>query len=273
MAIAVMWLGGALVVLVLVSIVIYLLVRGVPHIGWSFFTTRPAPGIDGGGGVSTILISTAYLMGFTMVLLIPLGVGAAIYLAEYAKDNKVTRAIRYAIDMLAGVPSIVFGLFGFALFVLALNFSFSILAGGLTLVCLLLPTMIRTAEESIKAVPMDYREAALALGATKWQSIWRVVLPAALPGIVTGIILSLGRALGETACLYVTMGGYRGIPRNFLASPGSTLSLEVFFRAFEVNDMDGAMAAATVLIVTILIINSATNYLAARFHTKMSRGL
>lgn len=272
-AIGVMWISGFIAVLVLVLLIVYIFIKGLPYINWSFFTTRPATGMSGGGGISTILVSTVYLIGFTMVLLIPLGLGAAIYLAEYAGNNKMTRATRYAIDMLAGVPSIVFGLFGFALFVLVLSFKFSILSGGLTLVCLLLPTLIRTAEEALKAVPLSHREGALALGATKWQTIWRVVLPAALPGIITGIILCIGRALGETACLYVTMGGYRGIPRNFLASPGSSLSLEVFFRAFEVNDINGAMATATVLIIIILIINSITNYMAARFHTRMSRGI
>ncbi len=161
-----------------------------------------------------------------MAISVPLGLGAAMYLSEYAPDNRMTRLIRYGTEVLAGVPSIVFGLFGFALFVTALHFRFSILSGALTLACLLLPTLIRTSEEALRAVPRSHREAALALGATRWQTVWRVLLPAALPGIVTGIILSVGRAVGETACLFVTMGGSTAMPTS-LFSGGRTLSMHL----------------------------------------------
>jgi len=262
------WGGGAITVLILVIVIGYVLVQGVPYLSLDFFITPPEGGLEGGGGISTIIVATLYLLGLTMAILVPIGLGAAIYLAEYAPDNRLTQIIRYTIEVLAGVPSIVFGLFGFALFVLALSFNFSILSGALTLTCLLLPTMIRTSEEAIKAVPYAHREAALALGATHWQMIWRVLLPTALPGIVTAIILCVGRAIEETACLYITMGGCKGMPTSILSCARS-LSLHVFYLAMETRNFEGALATAAVLIITILIINSVTNVLSNRFQKKM----
>ena len=262
------WGGGAITVLILVIVIGYVLVQGVPYLSLDFFITPPEGGLEGRGGISTIIVATLYLLGLTMAILVPIGLGAAIYLAEYAPDNRLTQIIRYTIEVLAGVPSIVFGLFGFALFVLALSFNFSILSGALTLTCLLLPTMIRTSEEAIKAVPYAHREAALALGATHWQMIWRVLLPTALPGIVTAIILCVGRAIEETACLYITMGGCKGMPTSILSCARS-LSLHVFYLAMETRNFEGALATAAVLIITILIINSVTNGLSNRFQKKM----
>src|SRR5512136_1667238 len=182
-ALACIWGTGAVTVLILLVIIGYVIVRGVSSISWSFLTTAPKGGMSGEGGISTVVVCTLYLITLTMAIVVPLGVGAAIYLSEYASDNRLTRLIRFGTEVLAGVPSIVFGMFGFALLVIALHFNFSILSGALTLVCLLLPTLIRTSEEAIRAVPRSYREAALALGATKWQTTWRVTLPAAITGI------------------------------------------------------------------------------------------
>jgi phosphate transport system permease protein len=265
---AFIWGGGAITVLILVVIIGYVLVQGTPHINLDFLLTPPEGGMSGEGGISTVIVATLYLLGLTIAILVPIGLGAAIYLAEYAPDNRLTQLICYGVEVLAGVPSIIFGLFGFALFVVALHLSFSILSGALTLVCLLLPTMIRTSEEAIKAVPYAHREAALALGATRWQVIWRVLLPSALPGIVTAIILCVGRAIEETACLFVTMGGCKGMPTSIL-SCGRTLSLHVYYLATETNNIEGAFATAAVLIITILIINSITNLLSNRFQRKM----
>lgn len=273
-ALVAIWISGAVTVSIMLLIVCYVLIQGLPEIfnnGWAFFTTDPQGGLSGEGGIRSVIVATIYMIGLTMVILTPLGIGAAIYLAEYAKDNIFTRVIRYGVETLAGVPSIIFGLFGFLLFVTVLSFNFSILAGALTLACLLLPVLIRTSEEALKAVPYSNREASLAMGATKWQTIWRVVLPAALPGIITGIILSIGRALAETACLFVTMGGDSGMP-NSLLSGGRTLSLHIFFLATETRAFEKAMATATVLIVIIIIINLVTNWLSHRFHTKMTGG-
>lgn len=263
------WLGGFITFMFLIIIIGYVMVKGLPHISWEFLTTPPKGGLAAEGGISTIIVSTAWLVGLAMAILIPTGIGAAIYLAEYAPNSRLTAVIRYAVETLAGVPSIIFGLFGFALFVAALHFSFSILSGSLTLACLLLPVMIRTTEEAIKAVPYSYREGALALGATRWQMISRVVLPAAFPGIITAIILSIGRAIGETACLYVTMGSSSGMPTSLLSS-GRSLSLHLYYLATDTNNIEGAMATAAVLLITIIIINGITNWISYRYQRKLA---
>ncbi|MDD5189828.1 MAG: phosphate ABC transporter permease PstA [Dehalococcoidales bacterium] len=267
-AMAGIWAGGAVTVGILLLIVIYVLLRGIPSLSIDFLFTAPKGGLSGDGGISTIIVSTVYLIGTTLIILVPVGIGAAIYLAEYAPSNKFTGVIRYGVEVLAGVPSIIFGLFGFALFVTALHFKFSILSGALTLVCILLPTMIRTTEEAIKGVPQAYREGALALGATRWQTISRVVIPAAMPGVITATILCIGRAIGETACLYVTMGGSAAMPSSLL-SGGRTLSLQVFYLAMETRALDKAMATAAVLILIIIIVNTFTTWLAHRFYARM----
>lgn len=265
----VLWVCGGISVAILLLIVIYILAKGLPAFDLDFLFTKPKGGLSGEGGISTVIVSTVYLIGLTMIILVPVGVGAAVYLTEYAPKNRITGVIRYGIEVLAGVPSIIFGLFGFALFVTALHFNFSILSGALTLVCLLLPTMIRTTEESIKSVPRSYSEGALALGATKWQTISKVVVPAAIPGIITATILCIGRAIGETACLYVTMGGASNMPTSLL-SPGRTLALHTFYLYMETNATEKALLTAAVLMIVIIGINMLTNWLAGRFHAKMS---
>jgi len=265
------WGGGAITVAILLGIILYVLIQGIPAINLDFLITPPEGGLSGEGGISTATVGTLYLLGFTLAVLLVPGIGAGIYLTEYARDNRFTRIIRYAVETLAGVPSIVFGLFGFALFVTVLHFNFSILSGALTLVCLLLPTLIRTTEEAIRAVPRSYREAALAAGASKWQTIRHVVLPAAMPGIVTGIILCAGRVVEETACLYVTMGGSSAMPSSLL-SGGRTLSLHLFYLAMETRAFDKAMGTGAVLIIIIIAINTLTNWLSQRFQAKMRGG-
>jgi len=265
------WGAGVVTLLILLLIVAFVLVKGLPGFSGSFFTTAPAGGLSGGGGISTVIVCTIYLLAFTLAILIVPGIGAAIYLNEYAPQNRFTRLIRYGIDTLAGIPSIVFGLFGFALFVTVLHFSFSILSGALTLACLLLPTLIRTTEEAIKAVPRSDREASLALGATKWQTIRHVVLPTAMPGIVTGIILCLGRAISESACLFITMGGSSAMPTSLL-SGGRTLAVHMYYLASDTNNLTGAMATGAVLIIVILVTNAITNWLSGRFHKRIAGG-
>lgn len=263
------WTAGAITVGILLLIIFYVLYQGLPSFSFDFLLTAPKGGLSGEGGISTVIISTIYLIGLTLIILVPIGIGAAIYLAEYAPVNKFTSIIRYGVEVLAGVPSIIFGLFGFALFVTVLHFKFSILSGALTLVCLLLPTMIRTTEEAIKAVPYSYREGALALGSTRWQTTYKVVLPAAVPGIITATILCIGRAIGETACLYVTMGGSSAMPTSLL-SGGRTLALHVFYLAMETRAMGKAMATAAVLIIIIVVVNFFTTWVARRFYNRMS---
>jgi len=262
------WAAGIIAVLVLLFIIGYVLTKGLSVISPAFLFTAPEGGLSGEGGISSCIVATLWLIAVTMAILTPLGIGAAIYLAEYAPDNRFTHLIRYSVELLAGVPSIVFGLFGFAVFVLALHFNYSILAGALTLVCLLLPFLMRSAEEAMRAVPQSQREAALALGATRWQTVAHVIMPAALPGIVTGIILCIGGVVAESACLYVTMGGSAGMPTSFL-SGGRTLAVHVFYLAMETNALDKALATGAVLIILILIVNFMTKWLSQRFQAKM----
>lgn len=266
------WAAGIIAVLILLFIMGYVLSKGFSVISPEFLFTLPEGGLSGEGGISSCIVATLWLIATTMAILIPLGIGAATYLAEYAPDNKFTHLIRYSVELLAGVPSIVFGLFGFAMFVLALHFNYSILAGALTLVCLLLPFLMRSAEEAMRAVPQSQREAALALAATKWQMVAHVIVPAAMPGIITGIILCVGRAVAESACLYVTMGGSAGMPTSFL-SGGRTMAVHVFYLAMETNALDKALATGAVLIIIILVINLITKGLSQRIQARMKGGV
>jgi len=265
------WAAGIIAVLILLFIIGYVLSKGLSVISPAFLFTPPEGGLSGEGGISSCIVATLWLIAITMAILTPLGIGAAIYLAEYAPDNRFTHLIRYSVELLAGVPSIVFGLFGFAMFVLALHFNYSILAGALTLACLLLPFLVRSAEEAMRTVPLSQREAALALGATKWQMVTHVIMPAALPGIVTGIILCIGGVVAESACLYVTMGGSAGMPTSFL-SGGRTLAVHVFYLAMETNALDKALATGAVLIILILVLNFITRWLSQRLQARMRGG-
>ena len=274
-AFGLMWVFAALTVAMLLWIIFYVLINGAQVINLEFLTTRPRGGVSGEGGMSTTIPTTLYLVVFTLALAAPLGIGTAIYLVEYAgelqKESAAARTlinvVRTGIEILAGVPSIIFGLFGFTLFVSIMKFGFSLLSGGLAAACLILPVIIRTTEESLMAVPMSYREGSLALGANKWQTVTSVVLPAATPGIVTGIILSVGRIIAETAIFWVTIGGSYRMPENLL-SAGRTMSLHVFMLATETRAFDKAMGTSAVLIVTIVILNLVINYFSARFEAR-----
>lgn len=197
--------GLAMVVVVgfLVAIIGYIIARGYRVISWEFLTSMPRRGMTAGGILPAIL-GTVYLTAGGILFAAPLGVLSAVYLTEYAKQGRFVRVIRIGINNLAGVPSVVFGLFGLAVFVKILGFGVSILAGSITLAIVILPTIIRASEEALLAVPRSYREASLALGATKWQTVSHVVLPAAMPGILTGCVLGIGRIAGETAPILFT---------------------------------------------------------------------
>jgi phosphate transport system permease protein len=204
------------------------------------------------------------LLGIACAL--PLGVGTAIYLVEYTREGRLTRAIRFGSECLAGVPSIIFGLFGFVLFVITFGFGWSVLSGGLTLALMTLPIIIRTSEEALKAVPAAYREVAMSLGASKWQAIAGVVLPAALPGILTGLILALGRAVGETAAVIFTAGS--NLPHRTLSSlfDGTrTLSVHFYQLAREGISADHAYASAAILVLAISVINLGSSLALGRF--------
>lgn len=268
LAFGLIWTAGGIAVLVLLFLVGYVVLKGAPAINAEFLFTPPKGGLGGEGGISSCIVSTLWIVVVTMLVLTPLGLGAAVYMAEYAPENRVVGFIRYSVELLAGVPSVVFGLFGYAVFVTVMSFRFSILSGALTLVCLLLPFLTRTAEEAMRSVPRAQREAALALGATKWQVVTRVVIPAAMPGIITGVILSIGRTVSESAPLFITMGGSSQMPDG-LMSPGRTLAVHVFYLAMETNALEKAMATGAVLVVLILVTNLLTNSISKRLQARM----
>ena len=202
-AFALLWIAIGIVLFILGCIIADIVINGLPAISWEFLTSLTHD-LGRGGGIAPAIVGTFYLVLGAILIALPLGIGAAIYLNEYTREGRITRTIRTGVDLLNGTPSIVFGLFGFAFLVLYLKFGVSLLAGQVTLALMVLPTMIRTAEESLKNVPMSVREGSLALGATKWQTVRSVVLPPAVPGIITGTILSIGRAAGETAPILFT---------------------------------------------------------------------
>jgi phosphate transport system permease protein len=231
--------------------------------------------------MSTTVISTIYLVFWTIVIAGPLGVLAAIYLVEYAEEVEgqtglipiLVGVVRFAVEILAGVPSIIFGLFGYALFVSAkgLGWSFSLRSAAVTGAALVLPVIIRASEEAIRAVPRSYREGSLALGATKWQTTWKVVLPAAAPGVITGIVLSVGRVVSETAVFFVTFGGTVRAPDTVfdLSSPGRSMALHVYYLAMETRAFDKAMGTGAVLIITIILINLLINVVSRRLTARL----
>ncbi len=237
--------------------------------GWNL-TPRfilEAPRLSGKtGGISSIILNTLFMVLLTMAMAAPIGVAAAVYLVEYARDGRVLALLRLGTETLAGIPSIIFGLFGFLFFVDVLGFGFGLLSGSLTLTLMILPTIVRSAEEALKAVPRSMREGSLALGATKLQTIGRVVVPAAMPGIATGVILAMGRAVGETAALIFTMGSDYQLADGLFSSARS-LSTHVYLLFAEGVSFDKAFATATVLVVVVLGINLA----AKRVISSMSR--
>jgi phosphate transport system permease protein len=262
----ILWAMTALTIAVLLFIVVFILRKGLPVIDLGFLTRNPVDMGKGGGIFSTIL-GTAVLSALAVLIATPLGVGTAIFLTEYTWEGPVTRVIRFGAECLAGIPSIIFGLFGFILFVTKLGFGWSILSGALTLAFMLLPTIIRTSEEAIKSVPPVYRTVSFSLGGTRWQTVTRVVLPSALPGIVTGIILSIGRSIGETAATIFTAGSALRLPTSVFSST-RTMSVHFYILAREGISMPRAYGTAAILIISILAINIATYFLMNKFIRK-----
>lgn len=251
----VLWSLMAAALGILVLILVFVLSRGLGEISWRFLSAAP---VDSGraGGILPIIVGTLEVTLLGVATAAPLGIGTAIYLVEYTREGVLTRTLRFGADCLAGVPSIIFGLFGFVLFVLTLGLGWSILAGGLTLAFMTLPTVIRTSEEALRSVPAAYRDVSLSLGASKWQTIWKVVLPAALPGVVTGLVLGLGRALGETAAVIFTAGA--SLPRRAplsLFEGTRTLSVHFYQLAREGISASNANATAAVLVLAISFVN------------------
>ncbi len=254
-----LWVFSILTIIVLALIVSDILVKGLPHISFSFLLEEPRK-MGKAGGIFSVIVSTFYIVVLSVVFAAPIGIAASVYLTEYAKEGPVLRIIRYGIEALAGVPSIIYGLFGYSFFVVFLGLKYSILSGALTLTLMVLPTIVRTSEEAIKAVPSSYREGSLALGATKLQTIRKIVIPTAMPGILTGLILGIGRVVGESAAVIYTAGSSLGVPDSILR-PGRTLSVHLFTLASEGLSAENTYATAVVLITLVLIINFIANTL------------
>ena len=272
-AFTVLWLTGIIAVLIMAFVVGYIMVQGLPGINLEFFTTSPRGGLSGDGGIWSTVVTTFYMIVVTLGFATPLGVGAAIYLTEYSANaesifvRKLVSLARFGVETLAGVPSIIFGLFGYALFVSALNLGFSIMSASLAGACLIIPVIIRTTEEALKSVPVSYREGSLSLGATRWETIWKVILPAAFPGISIGILLSAGRIVSETAIFFVTLGGSYRVPHS-LMSGGRTMALHVYYLAMETRAFDKAMSTAAVLVGLIVLMNLVINIVTNRISAK-----
>jgi phosphate transport system permease protein len=266
LAVTLMWTATLLAVGVLLFIVAYILTQGLPHITWEFLSEGPRF-MGREGGVFPMIVGTLWVAALAVMIAAPVGVITAIYLTEYTRESKLTALIRFGADCLAGIPSIIFGLFGFVFFTITLGMGLSILSGALTLAMMVLPTIIRTSEEAIRAVPRAYRDVSYGLGATRWGMVTGVVVRSALPGISTGIVLSIGRSISETAAVMLTAGSALRLPASAFDSI-RTLALHFYILSREGISMSKAFATASVLILAILAINLCAYWVMERFAPK-----
>lgn len=252
-------------------LIAYVLVKGLPSVSWTLLSTAPSY-LSDRIGILPDLLNTLYIVIATLLIVLPLGVGAAIYLTEYATNRRVIGVIEYAAETLSGIPSIIYGLVGMLFFCQFLNMKTSLLAGALTLVIMNLPTIMRTTQESLKTVPQSYREGAFGLGAGKWRVIRTVVLPGCVDGVITGCILSIGRILGESAALLFTAGFAHALNGFFdgLSSAGATLTVALYVYAKEQGQFDVAFAIAAILMLLTLLINGAAMLVERYFRRKRS---
>lgn len=254
---------------VLVFIIAFVLSKGLPGLSLEFLFSAPRD-MGKAGGILPALVGSILLPALAIAIALPLGVGTAVYLSEYTRETRMTRVLRFGTDCLAGIPSILFGLFGFIFFVIMLRMGWCLLSGGLTLAIMVLPTIIRTSEEAIRAVPNTYREVSFSLGATRWETVLKVVLPNALPGIVTGVMLGIGRCIGETAAVIFTAGSALRLPVSVFDSV-RTMSVHFYILAREGISTENAYATAAVLIISVLAVNLAAYGLMHRFIARRSR--
>lgn len=266
---ALMWLSVGLTAALVVFLLIYVFIKGFPNITWELLSTEPSY-LTKRIGILPDIVNTLYIVLATLIIVLPLGVGAAIYLTEYASNKKVVSAIEYAAETLSGIPSIIYGLVGMLVF--SNNMGTSLIAGALTLVIMNLPTIMRTTQESLKTVPMSYREGAFGLGAGKWRVIRTVVLPGCVDGVITGCILSVGRICGESVALLFTSGFahvLNGIIGG-LSAPGATLTVALYVYAKEQGEFGIAFAIAAILMVLTLIMNMSATWVQNRFEKRRS---
>jgi len=260
---ALMCLGLAAVIITLVYILVYILIQSAGFINFSFITDKER-------GILPMIVTTLYVVLVSIAIALPVGIATAIFLNEYSGNSGLIRLLRLAIETLAGIPSIIYGLFGLLMFCRLLGFGQSIVAGAFTLSIMILPVIIRTTEEALKSIPDSFREGSLALGATKFQTIVHVVIPPALPGIVTSVILAIGRVVGESAPVLLTVGLTKNMPRTIFES-GRTLTIHLYHltnEAVKPEDFGIAFATAAVLVILVVIINTATKIITGKFRSK-----
>ncbi len=249
------------------GVICYVFYRGISSVSWNFLTSVTSV-YRGSVGIAGNIINTLYMVVVTLLIATPLGIGSAIYLNEYARPGKLVNLIEFTTETLSGIPSIIFGLFGMVFFGEALDLSYTILTGSLTMCLMILPLITRNTQEAIKTVPESYRSGALGMGASKWYMIRTVLLPSAMPGIITGIILGIGRIVGESAALLFTAGSSALLPKGFfrhLTEPGGTLTIQLYLSMVKA-EYDVAFGIAVVLLVIVLLINFMTKRLANRFN-------
>ena len=264
-----MWLAASITAALTLFLLGYVFVKGLPNITWELLSTKPSY-LRGTVGILPDILNTLYIILTTLLFVLPLGGGAAIYLTEYATNKRLVTMIEYAAETLSGIPSIIYGLFGSLFFCLFLDLDKSLLAGALTLVIMNLPTIMRTTQESLKTVPQSYREGAFGLGAGKWRVIRTVVLPNCVEGVITGCILSVGRIVGESAALLFTAGFAHALNGFFegLFSSGSTLTVALYVYATEEGNFEVAFAIAAILMILTLLINLSTTLIGKYFERK-----
>lgn len=261
------WGCAAITVTLLLLIIFYILYHGVPYLSFSFITGGYEPS-EGRTGILPMIVNTLYMVILTLLISVPVGIATAVYLQEYAKPGRLVSFIRFSSEVLAGIPSIVFGLFGFLLFVSYLGLQYSIIAGAMTLSIMTLPALIRTTEEALKAVPGSYKEGALALGAAKLRILFTILLQSAMPGILTAVVLSIGRIVGESAALLFTSGIVYRMPSGIFSrifASGRTLTLHVYELAVLGEPLGQTFATASVLLIISLLLNTAARMLAGTF--------
>lgn len=258
-----LWASAFISVAILLVIVGYIFYKGIGFINFDFIFGDYSP--VGGGGIWPMIVTTIYTIVISLLIATPIGILAAVYLQEYAKQGRLVRIIRFATESLTGIPSIIYGLFGAVFFVTTLKLGMSIIAASLTLTIIVLPVIIRTTEEALKTVPATYREGSLALGTTKLQTLYKVILPSAMPGILSGIILSIGRIVGESAAIFLTAGTVAAMPDSIFSS-ARTLTVHSYLVTQESGDIGLAAAIGIVLIGIILALNLAATFITKKFN-------
>lgn len=260
------YLAAGVAIALLVGIMGYVFVRGLPQVSWQFLSTVQSS-LKGTFGILGNIINTIYIIVITLIIAAPIGIGSAIYLNEYAKPGKLVRTIEFTTEILSGIPSIIFGLFGMVFFGMTLKLGYSVLTGSFTLTLMVLPLITRNTQEALKTVPDSYRSGALGIGATKWYMIRTLLLPSAAPGILTGVILSIGRIVGESAALLFTAGSGFQLPKNLfgkLFESSGTLTIQLYL-SMQKAKYDQAFGIAVVLLIIVLGINLLTRFLTNRF--------